>query len=237
MKHGISIFFLVGSLLIFQCHAVSCAQDRIVLNTDCIRNGDLIFQAGAPAGKKKSTEGKGGGIDITKAVAESTTGKGDIGYTHVGIICLENGIPYVIEAATSGVRETLLSDFIGDSAVRDGEPLVALARVKDTTAISVEDAVERAKKLIGKGYDYYYRPGNGLYYCSELVYDCYLMHDGTHLFETVSMSFKDRSGRISPLWKKHFGKLGVAVPEGVTGTNPEELSKSRRLFFLYVPRL
>jgi len=208
--------------------AAASAQSSFSINTRNLKNGDLIFQEEAP-------EKNDDGIDLTKAIAESTSGKDDISYTHVGIVIFENGVPFVIEASTSGVRETHLEDFVARSEFEEGKPLIGIARIKDTIAISPSDAALRAKKLVGKGYDYYYKPDNGLYYCSELVYECYLLHDGTHFFEAESMSFEDKEGHISDEWNAHFNKLGVPVPQGMTGTNPGYMSKCQKLFFLYCP--
>lgn len=232
-----SFFFL------FQCQEQAAAQAPPLaaarsgvqaVNPRYLRDGDLIFQVGALEERVAGGQGEGG-IDLTEAVAESTSGRDGVHYTHVGVVCMEKGEPFVIEASTSGVREVPLNDFVDGSEYRDGRPLVAVARVIDTVAFTPRDAVRRVRKLVGKDYDYYYKPDNGKYYCSELVYECYLMHDGTHLFETVPMSFRDKSGQTSELWKSHFAKLGVEVPEGVEGTNPGDLSKSCRIFFLYRP--
>ena len=219
-----SLLLLAGTAFV----GTASAQSSFFINTRSLKNGDLIFQEGMP-------EKNENGIDLTKAIAESTSGKDDVNYTHVGIVIFEKGEPYIIEASTDGVRETHLEDFVASSEFEEGKPLIGIARLKDTIAISPSDAAKRAKKLIGKGYDYYFKPDNGLYYCSELVYDCYLMHDGSHFFESEPMSFEDRDGHISDEWTEHFSKLGVPVPQGVTGTNPGDMSKCPKLFFLYCP--
>ncbi len=40
------------------------------------------------------------------------------------------------------------------------------------------------------------------------------------------MTFKGPDGDIVPYWAAHYDSLGVAVPEGVPGTNPNDLSRS-----------
>lgn len=37
------------------------------------------------------------------------------------------------------------------------------------------------------------------------------------------MNFKDREGRMSRFWQELFAKLGMEVPQGVTGTNPNDM--------------
>jgi hypothetical protein len=39
------------------------------------------------------------------------------------------------------------------------------------------------------------------------------------------MSFSDSTGNISPLWISYFSKMGIPVPEGVAGTNPNDMSR------------
>ena len=72
-------------------------------------------------------------------------------------------------------------------------------------------------------------PDNGAMYCSELVYECYLMCDGQHLFEAKPMNWRDKEGNLPQYWQEHFEKLGMPVPEGVPGTNPTDLSRSPQL--------
>jgi hypothetical protein len=226
------LFSAAFMALFIGCPDVSAQQNAFFINTKFLRNGDLIFQEGA---REKEDLAKTGGVDLTDAIAETTSGHGDINYTHVGIVCIEKDGPYVIEASTKGVRETSLSDFVAASSFEDDRPIIGIARLQDTIAISLQAAVGRAKRLIGKGYDFYFKPDNDLYYCSELVYECYLMRDGSHFFECQPMSFDDTPGHISDLWRDYFAKLGCPVPEGVTGTNPGDMSKSSKLFFLYCP--
>ena len=165
-----------------------------------LKNGDLLFL-------------KGGNDKMAEAIREST---GD--YTHVAIVerdstdCL-----WIIEASSAyGVRRIPKNNW------RWGFYDVYRLNVPfDAAAV-----VSRAKSFVGQHYDNAYLPDNGELYCSELVYEVYLDSNGKHLFESKPMNFRDHRGRMPKYWKKHFEKLGMPVPEGVSGTNPTDLSRS-----------
>ena len=91
-----------------------------------------------------------------------------------------------------------------------------------------DDAIRRARTFIGQPYDNAFLPDNGALYCSELIYECYrhISDDETHLFKAKPMNWRDKDGRLPKYWKKHFKKLKMEVPEGVSGTNPTDMSKS-----------
>lgn len=43
------------------------------------------------------------------------------------------------------------------------------------------------------------------------------------------MSFRDAEGQMPAFWVELFAKLGETVPEGVPGTNPNDLSRDEQL--------
>jgi len=166
------------------------------------RTGDLLFCS------KQNSE-------MEKAIGSST---GE--YTHVAIVEVDSiGRVWIIEAnGSEGVHRIPYSRWnyliFGADAYRLNEPF-------DTTAV-----IERAKSFIGQPYDDCFLPDNGMMYCSELVYEAYLADDGSHLFKSKPMNFRDSRGKMPKYWKRHFRRLGIAIPEGVEGTNPTDMSKS-----------
>ena len=164
------------------------------------RCGDLLF-----CPQQKS--------DMEKAIGSST---GE--YTHVAIVEVDStSRVWIIEASGGkGVRRIPYSEWNhrNISVYRLNVPF-------DTAAV-----IARAKSFIGQPYDNSFLPDNGKMYCSELVYEAFLDADGKHLFNSQPMNFRDKSGKMPKYWKKHFRKLGIAIPEGVEGTNPTDLSKS-----------
>ncbi len=101
-------------------------------------------------------------------------------------------------------------------------------RPKPGSPFYADDAIRRARTFIGQPYDNAFLPDNGALYCSELIYECYrhISDDETHLFKAKPMNWRDKDGRLPKYWKKHFKKLKMEVPEGVSGTNPTDMSKS-----------
>ena len=68
--------------------------------------------------------------------------------------------------------------------------------------------------------------------CAELVQACYLDADGTPLFESVPMNWLAPDGTLPAYWEQLFEELGMEVPQGVPGTNPQQLSESPLLTFI-----
>lgn len=104
-----------------------------------------------------------------------------------------------------------------------GRPLVVALRLKDTSGIAA--SVERARKVVGVPYDYSFLPDNGRYYCSELVWEFYSRPDGTRIFPARPMNFRAPDGTMPRYWQELFERRGEAVPEGVPGTNPNDMAR------------
>ncbi|MCH5228144.1 MAG: hypothetical protein J1F16_10095 [Muribaculaceae bacterium] len=177
-----------------------------------IANGDLIFQV----------EGKS---DFSKAIAASTAYGDSIKVIHVGILERKpEGKINVIEASPEeGVRIMPLKDFLEESPVIFGKPGVIVKRVN--TPFPKESSVNRAKSHLGEDYDWNFLPNNGKMYCSELIYDSYLYENGERIFDLKPMNFLDSDGTMPDFWIELFGKLNQEVPQGVEGSNPNDLFK------------
>ena len=176
------------------------------------REGDLLFQVNEPSA-------------MTDAIVEATARDGAPGFSHVAIYCEEQGEGRVLEASgEGGVRCVTIEEFLRSSARIDGRPGVVVKRVKGEVEFPVGQAIERARSHIGEPYDYSYRPGNGRMYCSELVYVSYLRADGTPLFTARPMNFRNAAGELPAFWAELFERLGEPVPEGVPGTNPNDMA-------------
>ena len=196
----------IGMLLL----AISCGRNR-----DRLHSGDLLFQAG------KNTE-------MTGAITAATGEEGPLNFSHVGIAVTGNGADSVLEATTDGgVRLTLLEEFLGRSAQIGGRPAVVAMRLKDTAGIAA--AVRRARCLLGVPYDYSYRPGREKLYCSELVWESYRAEDGSPLFTARPMNFRAADGTLPQFWADLFDRLGEPVPEGLPGTNPNDMAREELL--------
>ncbi|MEG2365917.1 MAG: YiiX/YebB-like N1pC/P60 family cysteine hydrolase [Alistipes sp.] len=179
--------------------------------------GDLLFQV------NKSSK-------MTDAIT-ATTGNN---YSHVAIAMRCGDADSVLEASSGGgVRTITLDEFLASAAQMHDRPLVVVARLRDTTGVAAA-AVQRARQYIGQPYDYAYQPRNGRMYCSELIWESYLdrQHSG-HLFTARPMNFRDATGKLPDFWVQLFAQQGEPIPEGVIGTNPNDLSKERSLMEVY----
>ena len=178
-----------------------------------LKPGDLLFQVG-----------EGG---MTDAIEVSTDGA----FSHVGIL---DDSPFggVWEAVPgAGVRHVSLRQFLKESALDgDGRPMVSVFRVP---SFSWEDVKKRVQALEGRPYDPAFMPGDEALYCSELVYECFRDSLGAPLFGAVPMSFSGPDGHVLEYWTSHYEKLGLPVPEGKPGTNPNDLSRTS--FLVRIP--
>ncbi len=209
MKHILSCLFLLASLI------SSCSGDSAYIP----RDGDLLFVVDTSS-------------DFSKAITDATAWNDSLKYSHVAIVAVEDDKPYVLEASSEhGVARTEWDDFMGTSAASEDKPKIVIMRL--TVDFPVEQAIERAKFHLGKPYDWSFLPDNGKFYCSELVYDCYRRADDTPLFTAKPMNFRDADGNMPTYWQELFGRLGEPVPEGVPGTNPNDLAKEPILTVVY----
>lgn len=177
--------------------------------------GDLLFEAG-------------GATEMTGAITAATGREGTPNFSHVGIAIGQERADSVIEATTEGgVRIVSLEEFLSRAAKIGGRPAVVAMRLKDTTGIG--SAIRQARKFLGQPYDYSYRPDNGRMYCSELVWESYRTADGRHLFRAQPMRFRAADGTMPKFWTALFERLGEPVPEGVPGTNPNDMAQEECL--------
>lgn len=170
--------------------------------------GDLIFTVAADT-------------PMSQAVVQATAHTDSLQFSHVGIIDVDSlGAVWVIEATSeAGVVATPIDTFMRRS------PAGAVVK-RLTINYPADSAVARARACIGRPYDWWYLADNDALYCSELVEKCYLRADGSPIFETIPMSFRDASGTIPRFWTDLFNRLGRPIPEGEPGTNPTQLSHS-----------
>ena len=177
-----------------------------------LQNGDLIFES---VGKSAAA----------KAIDAATARESGESYSHVAIIeVAEDGI-YVIEAASeSGVQRISLAEFLA-AVTHDesGNPAVTVMRLDrkyDTAAF-----IANAKRHIGEPYDHYFMPDNGRMYCSELVYESYRDENGNPIFTARPMNFRATDGTMPEYWVALFDTLGEPIPQGVPGTNPNDMAR------------
>lgn len=208
------------------CRGIVLTLAVCILAVSCstLRSGDLVFVQ----------ERSSGMVDAIEASTRSSSK--DISFSHVGIVSKANdNTYYIIEADTKeGVRMTPIAEFLGEAATwRDNLPKAVFKRVKVSSAKAAE-AAQRASSYIGRPYDYAYSPGDEALYCSELIWECYRDSEGRPIFTSRPMNFMDENGEYPKAWVEIFSRLGRPIPQGMPGTNPNDMSKESILRTLKV---
>ena len=195
------IFRIVSAALVLATSFIAC-QPR----AEGLRAGDLLFVG---------TSDAPGSMD--EAIVAAT---GNL--THVAIIDVDDaGNPWAIDATPArGVCRYPLDTLIQENA---GAAFL-VKRLKDTTGVYL--FVDNALRFLGQPYDLAFLPDNDAYYCSELVRDAYRRQDGSCLFDEKPMNFLSADGTLPAYWKELFERLNMPVPQGVPGTNPQDMSLS-----------
>ena len=205
-----------GLLLFLLLTLIGCGQGK-----DRLQNGDLIF-VGLPM---DYVPGAG---SMDEAIASATGKKGALNMIHVAIAEVQADSIWIIDATIAhGVERRPLQAFLKDFRLRDGSyPSFIVKRVK---GVNADTAVEKAKSFCGRAYDFCFLPDNEDLYCSELVQICYLDANGKPVFESEPMNFKAPDGTMPSYWERLFEKLGMEIPQGLAGTNPQGMAQARNL--------
>ena len=164
------------------------------------------------------------------AIEKVTTGVDGKSFSHVGVVYVDQGKPYVLEAGSRGVVKTSLDSFLNRSFDANHYPKVVAGRLKPSLHYTIPKAIDKCNSLLGKKYDDAFDISNDRYYCSELVY--YAFNDSTSkpLFNLAPMTFIDpETHKTFPAWVTYFNDLGIPIPEGKPGLNPGGISRSDKI--------
>lgn len=219
MKKIFFVIFVLAALCV--CSPRQTREVPYGLGAPRLKTGDLIF-VGRPV-----CYDNGGGETMDEAIASSTGKEGAVNLIHVAIAEVKKDSVWIIDATLAhGVDRHPLDTFLKDFRFRKGEPVFIVKRPK---GVDVKAAVKRAKTYCGRAYDVRFLEGNEDLYCTELVQLCYLDKDGRQIFKSEPMNWLAPDGTMPAYWKRLFGYLDMAVPQGLPGTNPQRMSESDRL--------
>jgi len=203
-------FFVIVLTMLF-----SCTNNKSQKAFD-LQEGDLLFQ-------------DLDGSSLSDAIEDVTAEDKAMSFSHVGIAIKEGTKALmVLEAIGEAVQITVLDSFLMRSVNLQRKPKVRVARLKAQHRNRIKGALAYGQSLIGLPYDYIYLMSDSSYYCSELIYEMFKHSgDGSELFSLNPMTFKDaETGDFHPVWVDYYKNLGVEIPEGQLGCNPNGMSES-----------
>lgn len=192
-----------------------------LLGTSCKTNnniitGDIVFR-GATTSK------------LSSAINEVTQTQAKNNYTHMGICEVVNKTTYVYHADyNKGVVKELLNEFIK----LDNKEYynVDLYRIKSLKKDDINKAIKQAKTWVGNPYNTTYILEDEGFYCSEYVYEVFKTDS---IFGLEPMTFKDpKTNKFHNGWIEHYKALGIPIPEGKLGCNPNKMASSNNLIFI-----
>ena len=197
----INLLFIAG---LFSCMTNS---PKIELKT-----GDLLFRGES-------------GKDLSEAIDRVTQTDAATHFSHVGIVKTSGDSVFVLHASTNGgTCQVSLNEFLhleGDSTQ------VVAYRLKEPWQKAIPAAVNRAEEMLGKPYNFSYILSDSTHYCSEFIYRTF---EPDSVFALNPMTFKDpETGEFLPTWVEYYKNMGIEIPEGLPGCNPNGLAASEKL--------
>ena len=170
-----------------------------------VRDGDVIFQT------SRSSQS----VAIQRATHSP--------YSHMGIIFVRAGQPYVLEASAT-VRYTPLSEWIARG--KDSKYVLKRLR-KPLTDSQVEKLRKAAKPFEGRAYDLTFEWSDSKIYCSELVWKIYDRALGVQLGELQELRDFDLSdAAVRTKMKERYGEK---VPLDSPVISPASMFKTEAL--------
>ncbi|MBE9468889.1 MAG: hypothetical protein IMY72_11315 [Bacteroidetes bacterium] len=201
---------------------VSCSNNDISSKNFKLKQGDILFQD-LDCGS------------LCNAIEKVTKGYKGANFSHVGLVVENNkNILCVIEAISKGVSLTPIDTFLNRSFNSKNKPKVVVGRITPKYFNSINSAIAKATKLIGKPYDDIYIMDDSTYYCSELIYEIF-SYNNEPIFKLYPMTFKDpETNKTFSAWEEYYKKLQVEIPESKLGINPGSISRSNAIDIVHV---
>lgn len=177
-----------------------------------LQSGDLLFRGATSE-------------QISTAIDKVTQTSGATHFSHVGLVEVnDTGIMVLHAYPEGGTCIVSLKEFLhpkGDSVT------VIAYRLKNEWQKAIPSAIKKAHQMLGKPYNFSYILSDTAHYCSEFIY---LAFAADSVFALEPMTFKDpKTGNFPPAWMEYYQKLGIEIPEGKPGCNPNGLAASGKL--------
>lgn len=166
---------------------------------------------------------------LSEAINDVTQTSKLTNYTHIGVCKVENGNVVVYHSDLGkGVVKEPLEQFINAEDSIDYQ--VDLYRIKNITSKQIQNVLSAAQKLVGNSYNITYILEDEGYYCSEYIYEIF---KADSIFALEPMTFKNsETDTFHNGWIEHYENLGIAIPEGKLGCNPNGMANSNTIEFI-----
>lgn len=205
-------FYTSKIFIAFLCFSLFACSPKYGVK---LRNGDLLFVS-ADSGKLS------GAIDRVTQTDKKTH------YSHIALLEKSGKKYWILHADTRNGSERLsLQEFLQRTKKEKNQ--VDVYRLKPAFRQSIPRAIQTAKTMLGKPYNYTYILSDTAYYCSDFMQRAFARDT---VFSLNSMTFKDSTGRTDSAWTAFYQKLRLAVPEGKLGCNPNGMAASAKIYFV-----
>lgn len=208
MNCKLFILFIALSFLI-----IGCKNNQEPLK---LKKGDILFT---------SPEYNNSHDNLSSAINSVTNTQSQMNYTHMGILDIDICGRWVIHADfKKGVVRESLDYFLANIGKVD------VYRIENNKKDILTKVLEKANNLIGQNYDYYYIINDTTQYCSGLIYRVF---ESADIFELEPMTFVDPGkNQFHKFWVEYYDSLGVEIPEGKLGCNPNKMAESEHLYYV-----
>lgn len=182
-------------------------------NKTSFQNGDLLF-VGNSSG------------NLSKAIDKVTQTEKKTNFSHIALVEKSGNQIWVLHAAPKNGSERIpLKEFI-NTQKEDGS-VIEIYRIKSEFRPDFHSAIEKAKTMLGKPYNFTYILSDTAYYCSDFVYHAF---EKDSVFEMDPMTFKNPGeDEFYPGWIDFYKNLNMEIPEGKPGCNPNGMAASEKL--------
>ncbi|MBC7556562.1 MAG: hypothetical protein H7195_06335, partial [Chryseobacterium sp.] len=162
--------------------------------------------------------------NLSGAISRVTENNQSVSFDHIAIIERKNNGVNVLEASIkNGSSKTPYKEFIKNH----NDAKVILYRLKPQFQYAIPDALLKANSMLGKPYNISYILNEDSYYCSDFIERSFR---NATVFELKPMTFiNPKTGKTDTYWQSFYDTLGLNVPEGKMGCNPNGLSHSEKI--------
>lgn len=207
---GMRVFLLIIGLI----HVQNAFTQKMV-SIENLKQGDFVF-----FGKSSS--------HLSTAIHEVTQTNMGTEYSHVGLLEFQNDTLYLLHAGgENGCEKIPFEKYLNK---KNRNPIVDVYRVQDGYFVDWQAVMQRAEKWLGLPYNHSYILNDTSLYCSDFVYR--VIQD-TAIFQLNPMTFKSPNQETyHPLWVSYYERLGVDIPEGLPGCNPNGMATSSKIIWV-----